>query len=160
MRLVKAEEIKEMDRISIQEIGIPGSVLMENAARGATGLFLDHFSPPDHSRVAVLCGRGNNGGDGYVVARYLHEAGHAVSVVVLSALEKIAGDALTNLEIIKRMELDIFEVPGRDEWPQARSLITVCDFVIDGIFGTGLNSPVRDFYAEVIKEVNALNKAV
>src|SRR5512143_2076707 len=84
MRLVRASEIQEMDRIAIGEIGIPGVVLMENAARGAARAFLDHFGPPSNSHVLLLCGRGNNGGDGYAVARYLHLAGLEVTVIVLA----------------------------------------------------------------------------
>ena len=93
MRLVKASEIQEMDRITIQELGIPGAVLMENAARGATRVFLEHFAPPADSHVVVLCGTGNNGGDGYVMARYLQQTGVRVTVILLSKLNKISGDA-------------------------------------------------------------------
>ena len=101
MRLVKAAEMQEMDRLAIQELGIPGIVLMENAGRGASRTFLEHFDPPLHSRVLVLCGSGNNGGDGYVIARYLHQAGLTVEIVVLTRYEKVIGDALINLKIIR-----------------------------------------------------------
>ncbi len=69
MRLVSSHEMQEMDRLAIQEVGIPGPVLMENAARGATRVFLEHFDPAEDAHIGVLCGRGNNGGDGYVMAR-------------------------------------------------------------------------------------------
>ena len=124
MRLVKASEIQEMDRMTIRELGIPGMVLMENAARGATRMFLDHFSPSRNAHVVILCGRGNNGGDGYVMARYLHQEKMKVTVVVLSELKKIAGDALTNLEIIKRMGLEILETLGTDAWASNRRIMT------------------------------------
>jgi NAD(P)H-hydrate epimerase len=113
MRLVRASEIQEMDRITIQELGIPGAVLMENAARGASRIFLEYFAPPDNSHVVLLCGRGNNGGDGYVMARYLQQAGLKVTVIVLSKLNKISGDALMNLKVIKQMGLEILEVPDQ-----------------------------------------------
>jgi len=158
MRLVKASEMQEMDRLTIEELGIPGVVLMENAARGAARIFLDHFSPPLNSHVLILCGRGNNGGDGYVMARYLHNAGLKISVGVLSELTKISGDARINLEIIQRMGLEILEVPGTDEWTTSHQVIKECDFVIDGILGTGLNSPVRGYYGQVIKAVNESTK--
>ncbi len=160
MRLVKASEIQEMDRLTIQEVGIPGIVLMENAARGAARVFLDHFTPAANSHVVVLCGPGNNGGDGYVVARYLHEKGLKTSVIVLARLEKVKGDALTNLEIIRRMGLDIVECPGIDEWNRYRPTIETCDFIVDGLLGTGLNAPVRGFYATVIEDINAVNRPV
>ncbi len=154
MRLVKASEIQEMDRLTIRELGIPGIVLMENAARGAARIFLDHFEPSYNSHVVLLCGPGNNGGDGYVVARYLHEKGLKTTVIVLSPLEKITGDARTNLEIISHLDLEILRVPGIDEWLKCRPLIETCDFIVDGLLGTGLNSPVRGFYDEVIEAVN------
>jgi len=160
MRLVKASEIQEMDRITIQELGIPGAVLMENAARGATRVFLEHFAPPAHSRAVILCGRGNNGGDGYVMARYLQQAGIQVTVFLLSKLHKISGDALINLKVIKQMGLEILEVPDAKLWGTKRRVLRGCDFIIDGILGTGLNSPVKGFYGQVIKYVNSLDKPV
>ncbi|MDP6178885.1 MAG: NAD(P)H-hydrate epimerase, partial [Desulfatiglandales bacterium] len=160
MRLVRASEIQEMDRLTIEEMGIPGVVLMENAARGATKIFLDHFAPADHSHVLILCGSGNNGGDGFVMARYLHEAGLKVTVMVLSESNKISGDALINFEVIKHMHLKILEVPRQEEWVQRRQVMKGSDFLIDGILGTGLNSPVRAFYGQVIEGVNSSGKPV
>ena len=160
MRLVKASEMQEMDRLSIQELGIPGAVLMENAARGASRIFLDHFDPPDNSHVVLLCGRGNNGGDGYVMARYLHQEGLRVTVAVLSELDKISGDALINLDIIRQMDLEILEVPSADKLTTLHQILYNCDFIIDGILGTGLNSPVRDFLGQIIEEINGLGKPI
>jgi hydroxyethylthiazole kinase-like uncharacterized protein yjeF len=160
MRLVRSSEMKEMDRLTIQDLGVPGVVLMENAARGAARIFLEHFVPPGNSRVVIVCGRGNNGGDGYVMARYLHQAGLQVTVMVLSELQKISGDALINLEIVRRMGLEIMEVPSEKEWAKCQKVISSCDFVIDGILGTGLNSGVEGFYGRVIRKINTLNKPV
>lgn len=160
MRLVKASEIQEMDRLTIQETGIAGIVLMESAARGATRVFLEHFEPPGNSRVLFLCGRGNNGGDGYVMARYLHQRGYGVTVLVLSEYGKIAGDALTNLNIARRLGIDLREVPGIEVWETCRDLLDESDFIVDGILGTGLNSPVRGFYKQVIEDLNASGKPV
>lgn len=160
MRLVKASEIQEMDRITIQELGMPGAVLMENAARGATRVFLDHFAPSTNSHVVVLCGRGNNGGDGYVMARYLQQEGFRVTVILLSKLNNVSGDALINLKVIQKMGLEILEVPDAKRWGTKRRVLRNCDYIIDGILGTGLNSPVKGFYSQVLKYVNALGKPV
>jgi len=160
MRLVKASEMQQMDRFTIQEIGMPGVVLMENAARGASWVFLDHFAPSPGSRVLILCGRGNNGGDGYVMARYLFSAGLKVTVLVLAEFRKIAGDALVNLGILRRLGFPVREVPSEEQWKKQRRLLKDCDFVIDGLLGTGLNAPVRGFYAGVIEDVNKANKPV
>src|SRR3989304_2789758 len=120
MRLVGSREMKEMDRLAIDEIGIPGPVLMGNAARGAGRGFLAHFDPPEASMILILCGRGNNGGDGYVMARYLHGAGMEVSVVVLCDSNRISGDAALNLQIIRRMGVEVLEAPGPGEWTACR----------------------------------------
>jgi NAD(P)H-hydrate epimerase len=160
MRLVKSAEIQEMDRITIGEVGIPGVVLMENAARGASRVFLDHFDPALDSHVLVLCGRGNNGGDGYVIARYLHQAGLRVTVIVLAETVKIGGDALLNLEVIRRMGLDIIVAASREEWNRTSGLVSTSDFIIDGILGTGLNAPVRGVYEEIIEAINRSHKPV
>jgi NAD(P)H-hydrate epimerase len=160
MRLVKSSEIQEMDRITIEEMGVPGVVLMENAARGATRAFLDHFSPPSGSHALVLCGRGNNGGDGYAIARYLHQAGVRVTVIVLAETARIGGDALLNLEVIKRMRLNIIEAADREEWNRKSELISTCDYIVDGILGTGLNAPVHGMYEEIIEAVNRSQKPV
>jgi hydroxyethylthiazole kinase-like uncharacterized protein yjeF len=160
MRVVKAAEMQEMDRLTIQDLGIPGVVLMENAGRGASRIFLEHFDPPEGARIMILCGSGNNGGDGYVMARYLHQAGFDVVVVILSKYEKIAGDALINLEIIRKMGLEIVYVSHSNEWDALCPSLKDCDFIIDGILGTGLHSPVRDFYAQVIENVNASGNPV
>jgi hydroxyethylthiazole kinase-like uncharacterized protein yjeF len=152
--------MKEMDRMTIEEMGIPGPVLMENAARGATRVCLDHFAPAPGSRVVILCGPGNNGSDGYVMARYLLQAGLQVTVIVLAEARKITGDALLNLNIIQRMGLDIREAPGPDKWKESSSLLSTCDLIVDGILGTGLNAPVRGFYQQVIEEVNSSKKPV
>ncbi|MBN2031900.1 MAG: NAD(P)H-hydrate dehydratase [Deltaproteobacteria bacterium] len=160
MRLVKAFEMQEMDRFTIQEMGIAGIVLMENAARGATHIFLEHFEPPRNARVLFLCGGGNNGGDGYVMARCLQQKGLQVSVLVLCERQKITGDALTNLNVLERMGLDVQDVPGPEPWASCLSLLENADFIVDGILGTGLKSSVRGFYRQVIGDVNASLKPV
>jgi NAD(P)H-hydrate epimerase len=133
---------------------------MENAARGATRVFLDHFAPSTHSNVVVLCGRGNNGGDGYVMARYLQQAGFRVTVILLSNPNNVSGDALINLKIIKQMGLEILEAPDAKKWGTKRRILRNCDYIIDGILGTGLNSPVKGFYSQVLKYVNTVGKPV
>jgi len=160
MRLVNASEMKEMDRKAIQEFGIPGVVLMENAGRGAAQAFLGHFSPEPGSRTMIVCGRGNNGGDGYVVARYLSEAGLKPLVLVLSQEEKISGEALINLRIIQQMGLDIRFLPDEQAWQSCRTDLAHSHYIVDAILGTGLNSPVRGYYAGVIEDINKSGKPV
>ncbi len=160
MRLVTAEEIREMDRLTINEIGISGTVLMENAARSAARVFLEHFRPSFGAIITILCGRGNNGGDGYVMARYLHGMGLNVIVVVLSEMDRISGDALINLQILKKMNIEIIEAPDTGKWESVSYLLDKSDYIIDGILGTGLNSDMKDYYGRVMDDVNAAGKPV
>jgi NAD(P)H-hydrate epimerase len=160
MRLVKASEMQEMDRLTIQQLGIPGPVLMENAGRAAARFFLEHFKPENGTHVLCLCGPGNNGGDGYVMARYLHQAGLRVSVIILAALEKIAGDARLNLEIIQRLGFEIKEVIDLQQWALLEPSLLEADYIIDGLLGTGLNSNVAGLYRTVIEAVNNYQRPV
>ncbi|MBW2094880.1 MAG: NAD(P)H-hydrate dehydratase [Deltaproteobacteria bacterium] len=160
MRLVKAAEMQQMDRMTIEEIGIPGIVLMENAGRSAARFFLEHFTPSFNDSVVLLCGRGNNGGDGYVVARYLHQAGLDVSIAILSQLDRITGDARTNLDIIRKMDLALHEIPDGETWEDFRHRLHHSKCIVDAILGTGLNAPVRGFYRTVIDDLNKLQKPV
>lgn len=160
MRLVTASEIREMDSLAIKEMGISGTVLMENAARGAVRVFIDYFEPSPGSSITILCGRGNNGGDGYVMARYLHEIGMNVRVAVIGDMSRISGDALVNLEILGRIGVEINEIESDEKWKSFNDAIKSCDFIIDGLLGTGLNSPVRGSFKNVIDDVNASGKRV
>src|SRR5512140_1730112 len=100
MRVLNASQMKEADRRTIQEIGIPSLVLMENAGRQVVAAMEAHFEDLSERRVAVLSGRGNNGGDGFVVARTLFNRGVDVAVFVAGSLEEVKGDARVNLEIL------------------------------------------------------------
>ena len=103
MRVLTASQIREADRRTIDEIGIPARVLMENAGRQVVAA-LESLHPDLHEhRVAVVCGKGNNGGDGFVVARRLSARGCPVRTVLLAPREEVQGDARVNLEILERM---------------------------------------------------------
>jgi NAD(P)H-hydrate epimerase len=149
-----------MDRLTIRETGIPGSVLMETAGRGATRILLAELRPRPGARVTIVCGPGNNGGDGYVMARYLREAHLLPTVLMLSSLDRISGDALLNLRILQRTGVHILEVPTETEWKAHRHLLSEGDLIVDAILGTGLRSPVKDFFALVIGDINAAGRPV
>ncbi|MGD8529632.1 MAG: NAD(P)H-hydrate epimerase, partial [Syntrophobacterales bacterium] len=109
MRAVTAEEMAEMDRTAIEAVGIPGVVLMENAGRGATEVMWRYFPDLGRKRVAVLAGGGNNGGDGFVIARHLWQQGVDVSVCLLKKGKSYRGDAKINLEIVEKLGLQLEE---------------------------------------------------
>jgi NAD(P)H-hydrate epimerase len=141
-------EIREFDRRFIEEMGVPGVVLMENAGRGAAEIIMRLYPG---KKIAVVCGKGNNGGDGYVVARHLHNNGYAVGVFLFAASDEIRGDAKTNLEIIRKMGLAIKE---SGEW--AVEDLKAFEVVVDGLLGTGITGAVKDDYRKLIEEMNGL----
>jgi NAD(P)H-hydrate epimerase len=160
MKVATAELMRKLDQKAISEFGLPGMVLMENAARGVVGALWRAFPDLATSRVAILAGRGNNGGDGLAVARYLLNRGLSCRVFLLAPPEEIKGDAGANLEILKKMGVVVREILNLREWEEQKPLLDEADILLDGIFGTGLRGPVEGFFREIIQSVNALNKPV
>ena len=165
MFLVTAKQMQEMDRYTIEKFGIPGRVLMENAGRGAVDFLMEQFQPTPATRVAVVAGRGNNGGDGWVMARYLMEKQIPVTVYLLSERDRVAGDARANMELVETMlshspGCAIKEIIDVKDLEKARIGLIHQDLFVDAIFGTGLNSDVRGIFREVITCINQTGKPV
>ena len=155
MRILNTAQMREADRFTIQEIGIPSLVLMENAGRQVVAAIEAAYEAKLEGRVAVLCGRGNNGGDGFVVARTLLQRGVETAVFVLGALSDVRGDARTNLDILGRLGATVVEVSDEQSWELHFSEISQCTLIVDAIFGTGLKAPVSGMIETVIADVNA-----
>ena len=147
--------MKEADRRTIDEIGIPSLVLMENAGRQAVAAMEAMYPDLLERQVAVLCGRGNNGGDGFVVARTLVQRGGDVSVFVVGRIAEVRGDARTNLEILGRLGVTVVEIADSQAWELHFSEVGDCMLIVDAMFGTGLNAPVSGLIESVIADVNA-----
>jgi hydroxyethylthiazole kinase-like uncharacterized protein yjeF len=130
--LVTAAEMRALDRETIETIGVPGVVLMETAGRGVVDVIAKHYA--QHTRAVIFCGPGNNGGDGFVIARHLANRGVDVIVALVGERDKIKGDAKTHFDACAKSNVRIFEV---DKAPLHRN-----DLVVDAIFGTGLQRPV------------------
>lgn len=160
MRAVTAEEMAEMDRTAIEVIGIPGVVLMENAGRGATEVMWRYFPGLGGKRVAVLAGGGNNGGDGFVIARHLWQQRVAVTVYLLKKGKSYRGDAKVNLEIAEKLGVQMEEHTDNKSLTGLKRKLAKADLLVDAILGTGLNAPVRGLYREVIELVNQLERPV
>jgi NAD(P)H-hydrate epimerase len=148
-------QMREADRRAITEFGIPGVVLMENAGRGAADIALKMLDDSGKNRVLVLAGRGNNGGDGYVIARFLHNAFKDVKVRVLAKFEEIKGDAGIQLDVIRRMKLDVRETVLPLEKRPLASELKQCDLIVDAMLGTGTAGEIRDPFRTAIDLVNA-----
>ena len=153
-------EMREADRRAIEEFGIPGAVLMENAGRGAAGVALEMLKGKPGRKPLVLAGRGNNGGDGYVIARHLSNAGMDVRVRVLAAFEEISGDARVHLDVVRRMKLDVREMRLPEERETLARELKECDLVVDAMLGTGTRGEIREPFAAAIELVNASGRAV
>jgi NAD(P)H-hydrate epimerase len=160
MRLLNAAQMREADRRTIEEIGIPSLVLMENAGRQVVDAMEAGLGSLADRRVAILCGRGNNGGDGFVVARVLHQRGAEVLVFVVGAAEEIRGDARVNFDVLNRLGIVAVEITGDEAWDSHAAAVEGSDVVVDALFGTGLNAPLAGLTAVVVTDVNRMDVPV
>jgi NAD(P)H-hydrate epimerase len=152
MRVVTNAEMKKIDRWAMKELGIPSSVLMENAGRGCVDVLETYFELPG-VRVLVVCGKGNNGGDGLVVARHLQNRGAEVKIALLGSSKELKGDALLNYRLAKTGKVDITEIPRT---AQLDRLCTAFhpDVIVDAVFGTGFTGKPQGLYHGVIELIN------
>jgi len=151
------ERVRAVDAWAINEIGIPGVVLMENAGRSCAEFIRGKLADAAKPKVCIFCGVGNNGGDGYVIARHLINVGFGVTVVVCGDRTKIKGDAKINLDILDRMGFSVDQLNPADDDVGARvkKFTAEADLIVDSIFGTGLSGQVRDDYRRLIESINA-----
>ena len=146
MKIATREIVREIDALSIEKHGIPGLVLMENAGRAAADVVIEEF--PHADSVAVFAGSGNNGGDGFVIARHLMGQGVAVTTYLAASPVKYRGDALANLKALKKSGGEIVELDGSlRKYRQA-------DLIVDALFGTGLDRKVEGFNKKIIEFMN------
>jgi len=158
--------MREIDRVTTERNGTPSLVLMENAAAATARAVAEHaWRGVAGKSILVLCGRGNNGGDGAATARLLALAGARVDVVLFSRIEDTRGDARTNFETAQKLASDaklrFFECGSEDEWKALRTneLTKTCDVVVDALFGTGLTRPLEGVYREAVRYVRQLRDA-
>ena len=154
MLLVTAAEMQEMDRLTIASHGIPGLELMENAGKGAARVLLARFADRLKAGVGIICGKGNNGGDGFVIARYLADQGIRVTVYLLAKTSAVKGDAAANLKRLSPPSVPVIEIPDEKVFSQSISGLDQHGLLVDAILGTGLSSTVRGFFKTVIDYLN------
>jgi hydroxyethylthiazole kinase-like uncharacterized protein yjeF len=157
--IMTRDEVRTIDSWAINELGIPGVVLMENAGRSCAELIKEKLSGAGEPKVCIFCGTGNNGGDGYVIARHLLNSGFKIIVVICGNRDKIKGDAKINLDILERLgqpieqiNLSDSDIPGR-----VKAFSDGADMLVDAIFGTGLSGRLKNEHKKLIEGINAQN---
>ena len=155
---VTVQQIKKLDGIAINKYGIPSVVLMENAGRLVAQEVKNMLPKNKRAKVIVLCGLGNNAGDGFVVARHLKEMNVDVKVFILGSPSKLKNDARINYEIVKKLKIFVKEVK------KVAGVIVVdikkADVTVDAIFGVGLNRDLGGLFCETVEAINEFAKKV
>ena len=145
------DQVRALDRRAGDEFGVPGVVLMENAGRGAAEVLV---SLGVRGPVVVCCGKGNNGGDGLVLARHLDNLGVPVRVLLFAKPEELSGDAAANYRTASRAGLPLAVHDLVDRGTPRRELASA-DWVVDALFGTGLTGPLRPPFDDIVAAINA-----
>ncbi len=154
MKVLSSREMREIDRKAIEEIGIIGPILMENAGLRVFEEIKKRYPDLKKKKIVIVAGKGNNGGDGLVVARHLSNSGCEVEVLLLASKNEIKGDAALNLRIAEKMGIKIAEIKSSFQLKNHKQKIFRADIVVDAIFGTGLSMAVGGLYEEAIREIN------
>jgi NAD(P)H-hydrate epimerase len=151
--------MRGLDSRTIEEFGIPGEVLMDTAGRGVAEKLLHRaeLCGLTEPSIAVLAGRGNNGGDAFVAARYLAEAGMDIEVWLAAARDSVSGDALIHLKLMLDAGVRLHECDTVEDWRFSKEAIADSDILLDGLLGTGVSGPVRGPICEAISLINDLS---
>lgn len=154
--LLTRNQVRSVDRLAVERYHMTGLVLMENAGRGAADIIRREYGPP--GRAIIFCGPGNNGGDGCVIARHLHNAEWNVRLVMAGERGRLSPDAAANAAIVEAMGLPMVFAVASDAPRSAAESIRTDDVVIDALLGTGFQGSVRSPMAELIVAVNAAGR--
>ena len=160
MRVLTSQQMRDADRRTTDEIGIASLVLMENAGRQVVASMESAFEDLAAAHVAVMCGKGNNGGDGFVVARTLSERDIDVSVFLVGTAADVRGDARVNLSILRALDIDVVEIADAGAWELHATDVLAADIIVDAMLGTGLSAPVTGLLETIIADINAAPKPV
>jgi hydroxyethylthiazole kinase-like uncharacterized protein yjeF len=155
VKVLTAAQMREADRLTTERYAIPGLQLMENAGAAVAGFLHGKCSALAERKIVLLCGKGNNGGDGFVTARFLKESGCTPEVILFANPGDVEGDAAENLKRWQQGLGELRVVTSRPEWESARATLAVADVIVDALLGTGLRGPVEGLLGGVIEDVNA-----
>ena len=161
LKILSAHQMKEVDRLTTERYGLPSLLLMENSGINLyltlKGYFAEKLS---EQRTAIICGKGNNGGDGLVLARQLRQRETAPDVFLLAPPETVSGDARINLDIYRALDGQVQPVLSEAEWARLTPRLEGYDLVIDAILGTGISKPMVGVHARVVEDINRLRAFV
>ena len=156
-RPLTRQEVREVDRVAIETYGIPGVVLMENAGRGtAQHIVAALGGTVDGRRITIACGGGNNGGDGFVIGRHLHNAGAAVTILLAADPEQLKGDAQVNYRIARAMNLATVPCQSAEQVAHATTPLLASDCIVDALLGTGFAGEVRSPLRDLVEGINTV----
>ncbi|MHC4294105.1 MAG: NAD(P)H-hydrate epimerase [Planctomycetota bacterium] len=158
-RSFSRQEIRSIDRCAIEKLGVPGVILMENAGRNATDAIEEFLTSVEGRSVGIVAGAGNNGGDGFVIARHLGMRGVKVATFLVAPVDRITGDAEINLRIIQELKHDIRTISS-DEIASLSVNLKQFDVIVDAVGGTGIKGQLRGDLAAVVEQINAAGKPV
>ena len=150
MKICTPEQMQGIDRKAIDGLGIPGLELMENAGQSTYEMIVEYYGPMEGNRIAVVCGKGNNGGDGHVVARYLKEDGAHVEIFLLCKKDAPKGDAEANLKKAIKLGIPVHEITDQNNFYVPDDAL----LIVDAIFGTGFSGDIKAPYNEIIRKIN------
>ncbi len=163
MKVLTASQMRDVDRQTTDRYGIPSLLLMENAGRSVVEAMQSHYRDLSKFRITIFCGKGNNGGDGFVAARHLMMRGCRPDVLLFANPTDIKGDARVNLEILQKMNLPVrFVSEAACTMEEIRGLLRDLgtDLVIDGLLGTGARLPVSSSFSEIIQSLQSFRRLV
>ena len=157
MKVVYTEKINEMDKKVVSDFGVDSQILMENAAISVVNFLFKEFKSLEDKKILIFCGGGNNGGDGFAIARKLHSLKSKVKVILLKSEKDLKGDAKINFERIKKFGIMILD---SIDLIKIKEEIENCEIIIDAIFGTGLKREIEGEIKEVINLINNSNRYI
>ena len=155
MKILTAKQMNEVDRLTDSEFGIPSLLLMENAGANLYRTLEEYFDELDSQSIAILCGKGNNGGDGIVLARHLVQRKIYPEVYLLSKVEEVSGDARVNLDAYLKSGEIVQQVTDPDEWDEISKPFGKYHIIVDALLGTGIRKPLTGLYSRVVSTINS-----
>ncbi|MCX7970923.1 MAG: NAD(P)H-hydrate dehydratase [Negativicutes bacterium] len=160
MKVVTAKQMLAIDRAAIEDFGIPGIVLMENAAVAVADQVVELLGDARGKRVCIVAGKGNNAGDGFAAARHLSNRGAEVRIFLLYPPAELAADAKSNFDVTELMGIDFINIESEQDFDKFRLGLMLADCVVDAIFGIGFRGAIEPRIARAINMINSSGKMV